>query len=122
MEIQTNTDSTIERHAALTDHVKTVVTEALGRYHQQITRVVVHLGQGKDAKSANGVHRCMMEAHVKTHAPVVATEYAASLHQAIHGAAEKLKRALGTTLGKSAQGAKGGDRIVDGIVDDQDSA
>ncbi|GAC1417041.1 MAG: hypothetical protein NVSMB6_19280 [Burkholderiaceae bacterium] len=115
MEIQTNSDNTIECHEPLTTHVDQVVSEALRRFSHQITRVVVHLGQGTDSKSTAGDHRCMMEAHVKTHAPVGGTGHAARRHQAIHGAGEKLTRAVDRALGKSAQGAKGGSRIVDGL-------
>ena len=118
MEIQTNTDNTIERHEPLTKHVETVVREVLGRFDQQITRVVVHLSEGKDAKSAVGDHRCMMEARLHGHAPIVANDHAASLHQAIQGAADKLKRALVSALGRLSTGAKGGERIVDGLTTD----
>lgn len=120
MEIQTNTDSTIERHAPLTTHVETVVTEALSRFSHQISRVVVHLGEGKDAKNPDGNHHCMMEARLQGHAPVVANDHAASLHQAIHGAADKLKRAVDSTLGRMGAGAKGGHRISDALANPAD--
>lgn len=120
MEIQTNTDNTIERHEPLTTHVETVVKDALGRFSQQITRVVVHLSEGKDSKNPSGDHHCMMEARLQNHAPIVSNDHAASLHQAIHGASEKLKRALDSAVGRMGAGAKGGDRIADAIVDNSD--
>lgn len=118
MEIQTNTDHSITSTDALTSHVDTVVKDTLARFDQQITRVVVHLSQGKDSKSPTGDHRCMMEAHVKSHAPIVTNDHAPNTHQAIQGAADKLKRAIDGALGKLSSGAKGGSRIVDVLVDD----
>ncbi len=120
MEIQTNTDKSIEGNEALTSHVETVARESLSRFSPQITRLVVHLGRGKDAKSTTGDHRCMMEARIHGHPPIVAHDHEPNLHQAIHGAAEKLKRAIDSALGRMSAGAKGGDRIVDGLVADSD--
>ena len=122
MEIQTNTDKSIEGNEALTSHVDTVARETLSRFSHQITRLVVHLGRGKDAKSTTGDHRCMMEARIHGHPPIVAHDHEPNLHQAIHGAAEKLKRAIDSTVGRMSAGAKGGDRIVDGLITDPDDA
>ena len=118
MEIQTNTDHSIVTTEALTSHVSAVVTDTMQRFGEQITRVVVHLSQGKDSKSPDGDHRCVMEAHVKGHAPVVANGHANNLHQAIQGAADKLKRATDSVIGRMSNGAKGGSRIVDALVAD----
>lgn len=108
MQIQTHTDNTIERHEPLTRHVESVVKEALSRFSKQITTVVVHLSDTNGHKSSNGDHRCMMEARVEGLAPIAASDHGASLHQAIQGAAEKLKRAIDSTLGRIHDSAKGG--------------
>jgi hypothetical protein len=42
----------------------------------------------------------MMEARLEGHQPVAVTDEADSLHEAIAGAAEKLKSALDSTLGR----------------------
>jgi ribosomal subunit interface protein len=122
MEIQINNDHSIERHEPLTTHVETVVTDTLARFSQQITRVVVHLSEGKDSKSPTGDHRCMMEARIQGHPPVVANDHATNMHQAIIGAAEKLKRAIDSALGRMGAGAKSGERIVDGLAADTEEA
>ena len=116
MEILTNTDHSIATTEALTSHVSTVVSDTMQRFGEQITRVVVHLSQGKDSKSPDGEHRCVMEAHVKGHAPVVANGHATNLHQAIQSAADKLKRATDTVIGRMSNGAKGGSRIADALA------
>ena len=100
MQIQVNTDNTLESRAPLVAHVETVVTEALTRFSEGISRVEVHLSMVNDHKQKGGVHRCVMEARMEHHSPIAASEQTTSLHQAIHGATEKLKRAIDSTLGR----------------------
>ncbi|AVR95799.1 HPF/RaiA family ribosome-associated protein [Pseudoduganella armeniaca] len=100
MQIQVNTDKSIDHTAALDDHVTEVVQAAIGRFGEQIGRVEVHLSDNVAQKSADGDNRCMMEARVNGYQPVVVTDHAESLHQAINRAADKLKRALDSALGK----------------------
>jgi ribosomal subunit interface protein len=107
MQIQINTDSTIEQHEPLTRHVESVVKEGLSRFSEHITRVEVHLSETNDRKSSSGDHRCLMEARMEGHPPIAASDHAASLHQTIHGAAEKLKRSIDSTLGRIKDSAKG---------------
>lgn len=122
MQIQTNTDHTIEGTEALTTHVENVVNLAVGRFSEHITRVVVHLNKNNDSKSPTGDFRCLLEARVEGHAPVAASDHAGNLHQAIHGASEKLKRAVGSTLGRLNGGVKGGPVVAEALADDVDPA
>ena len=107
MQIQTNTDHTIEHHEALSKHVETVVQDRLSRFSERVTRVVVHLNQGNDSKSSGADHRCMMEARVEGHPPIATSDHADNMHQAIQGAAEKLKRSIDSTLGRISDSTKG---------------
>lgn len=107
MQIQTNTDNTVENHKPLTAHVETVVQEALSRLSEHITRVVVHLSETNDHQRSGGDHRCLMEARIEGHPPIAASDHATSMHQAIQGAAEKLKRAIDSTLGRISSSTKG---------------
>ncbi|HEY1043835.1 MAG TPA: HPF/RaiA family ribosome-associated protein [Telluria sp.] len=100
MQINVNTDHTIERHQGLDEHVNEVLQSAIGRFGEQITTVEVHLSDEVREKSADGANRCTMEARVTGYAPVVVSDHAASLHQAVNGAADKLKRALDSALGR----------------------
>jgi ribosome-associated translation inhibitor RaiA len=52
-----------------------------------------------------------MEARIEGHRPIAASDHADSLHQAIHGAAEKLKRSIDSTLGRIKDSAKGGNIV-----------
>ena len=100
MQININTDKTIERHQGLDDHVNTVVTAAVQRFREHITRVEVHLSDENSQKSSDGGNRCLLEARVTGYQPIAVSEHAASLHQAITGAADKLKRAIDSALGR----------------------
>lgn len=100
MQININTDTTIERHSGLDDHVNSVVEAALHRFAEQISRVEVHLSDNNSQKSADGDNRCLMEARITGYQPIAVSSHAATLHQAIAGAAEKLKRAIDSALGR----------------------
>ncbi|HEU4852589.1 MAG TPA: HPF/RaiA family ribosome-associated protein [Telluria sp.] len=100
MQINVNTDHTIERHQGLDEHVQKVVQTAIGRFGEQITTVEVHLSDNVREKSADGANRCMMEARVTGYAPVAVSSHAETLHQAVNAAADKLKRALDSALGR----------------------
>eukprot|EP01030_Chromulinospumella_sphaerica_P013591 gene13591-13374_t len=100
MQIIIHADKTIERHAGLDEHVQTVVKNALQRFGEQINRVEVHLSDNLVQKSADGDNRCMLEARVTGLQPIAVSDHAATLHQAIGGAAEKLKRAVDSALGR----------------------
>ena len=103
MRIQINTDHNIECHEALTDHVRNVVEGAVSPFSDHITRIKVHLadenGPGKGHKEGLD-KRCMMEIRLEGHHPLAVTAHAATVHQAIDGAADKLVRVVGNTLGQ----------------------
>ena len=61
---------------------------------EQITSVEVHLSDNVGQKSVDGDNRVLMEARVTGYKPIAVSDHAATLHQSIGGAAEKLKRAL----------------------------
>jgi ribosome-associated translation inhibitor RaiA len=98
MHIQINTDSNIEGREELTSHVKGVVEGALSRFSDRITRVEVHLSDQNSDKSGQDDKRCMMEARLEGRQPTAVTHQAASLDDAVDGAADKLKRSLESTL------------------------
>ena len=98
MHIQVNTDSNIEGHEELASQVKGVVEGALSRVSDRITRVEVHLSDQASDKSGQDDKRCMMEARLEGRQPTAVTHQAASLGDAVDGAADKLKRAVESTL------------------------
>lgn len=100
MQININTDKTIERHQGLDDHVQSVVSAAVQRFADHITRVEVHLSDENSQKSVDGGNRCMLEARVNGYQPIAVSDHSVHLHMAITGAAEKLKRAIDSALGR----------------------
>ncbi|MDB5936611.1 MAG: ribosomal subunit interface protein [Massilia sp.] len=100
MQININTDKTIERHQGLDDHVQSVVNAAIGRFGEHITRVEVHLSDDNSQKSSDGGNRCLLEARVTGYQPIAVSDHSVHLHMAISGAADKLKRALDSALGR----------------------
>ena len=100
MQIQVNTDSNIEGREKLADHVKGVVEGAMSRFRERITRVEVHLSDENGLKSGQDDKRCMMEARLEGRQPAAVTHHAATLNQAINGAADKLQRSIESTLGR----------------------
>lgn len=100
MKIQLNTDVHIEGTEALAAHVSTTVAQALERFSEHVTRVEVHLSDENANKSGDHDKRCMLEARLEGRQPVAVTEHAATLHQAVSGAAHKMARLLDSTLGR----------------------
>ena len=100
MQIVINTDKTIDRHQGLDEHVNTVVSAAVQRFADHITRVEVHLSDDNSQKSADGGNRCLLEARVTGYQPIAVSAHAVTLHQAIAGASDKLKRAIDSALGR----------------------
>ena len=100
MQIQINTDHTIEGREALSVHVRSVVENALGHLTSHVTRVEVHIADENGAKTVGNDKRCVMEARLEGRPPTAVTDHAATLHDAINGAADKLAHLLDHTLGR----------------------
>ena len=100
MKIQLNTDAHINGTEALAAQVNATIEDALGRFKGHVTRVEVHMSDENGGKSGQKDHRCMLEARLEGRQPVAVTEHAATLDQAVSGAAQKLVRLLDSTLGR----------------------
>ncbi len=100
MQIQINTDHNLEGREALSAHIRTVVEHALNHESARITRVEVHLADENGPKGGLKNIRCAMEARLEHLQPVAVTFEAATVHQAVEGAADKLARLVAHTLGR----------------------
>ena len=100
MQIQINTDNVIEGREALFAHIRSVVEHALNHESAHITRVEVHLADENGPKGGPGDIRCTMEARLEHRQPGAVTFDAATVHQAVDGAADKLARLVERTLGR----------------------
>jgi ribosome-associated translation inhibitor RaiA len=100
MKIQLNTDVHIDGTEALAAQVSAMVEQALERFREDVTRVEVHLSDVNGGKNGQQDQRCLLEARLEGRQPVAVTEHAATLEQAVQGAAQKLARLLDSTLGR----------------------
>ena len=116
MQVQVNTDSNIDGREELIRRVEAEVEGTLGQYTDQITRVEVHLSDVNAAKSGGDDKRCLMEARLAGRQPVAVSHEAATLEEAVDGAADKMKRSLDSTLGRlgghKGQTSYGGDQTI----------
>jgi ribosome-associated translation inhibitor RaiA len=101
MKIQINTDSNIAGNDQLRQEMDTLLRGALDRFSEKITRVEVHLSdENSDKKSGVDDMRCLLEARLAGLQPIAVSHEAATLREAVDGAAEKLKRSLDSSLGR----------------------
>lgn len=100
MQVQVNADKNIEGGERLTEYVKTAINARLRRFGSQITRVEAHISDENSHKSHGDGKKCVLEARPAGLQPVAVTHLAATVDQAISGAAEKLERLLDSTFGQ----------------------
>ena len=101
MQIQMSTDGNIEGHEALATQISGVVESALNRFSDHITRVEVHLSdENSGKKGGQDDMRCMLEARLEGRQPIAVTHQAATVDQAVDGAADKLTSLIESTLGR----------------------
>jgi ribosome-associated translation inhibitor RaiA len=103
MHVQTNTDRNIQASESLAAQVEAVVIGALGRFVDHVTRVEVHLSDENGAKGGADDKRCMMEARLEDRPPIAVTHRAATVEQAIDGAAGKLARSIERLLARERE-------------------
>ncbi len=100
MQVQVNTDHHITGHEALVTRVRVTVESALSRFSDHITRVEVHLSDENGDRGGQNDKRCVMEARLEGRQPVAVTHQAATVDEAVDGAAGELTRLIEKTLGR----------------------
>jgi len=100
MRVHFRTDRNIEGREALAAQVRGVVESAVDRFNDRITRVEVHLSDENSHKRGDNDKRCVMEARLEGRRPIAVTHQAATLTQAVSGAADKLAKLIENTLGR----------------------
>lgn len=102
MQIQVNTDRNIEGTDELAAQVNSAVENALSRYSDQVTQVEVHLSdENSNKKGGNDDIRCLIQAHLAGSLPTAVSHQAATVDEAVEGAAGKLARSFESTIGRS---------------------
>jgi ribosome-associated translation inhibitor RaiA len=100
MQVQVNIDHNIKGHKNTAVQISGVMESVLNRISDHITRVKVHLSDENGKKDGQNDKRCMIEARLEGHQPIAVTHRAATLGQALDGAADKLTRLIENTLGR----------------------
>lgn len=100
MQIQINTTSPISGSESLTTLATSIVEGALARFSEHITRVELHISDENGPRGGLDDKRCVMEARLEGRQPIAVTHQAATIEQALTGAADKLKRSIESTLGR----------------------
>jgi ribosome-associated translation inhibitor RaiA len=100
MQIQVHADSSVKAGANVAQAAEAAVEGAVRRWTRRITRVEVHLSDVNRHKGGADDKRCVMEARLGGLEPFVVTHTAATLLEAIDGAADKLQTLLQRSLGR----------------------
>ena len=74
MQIQVNTDESIDGGEDLSARVSAEIHSRLDRFSQHITRIEVHLSDEDGDKSGGSDKRCLIEARLEGRQPEVASE------------------------------------------------
>lgn len=102
MQIQINTDKNVEGRERFAAHARKVIESALDRFRDRITRVEVHISDENSEKSGQNDKRCVMEARLEGRKPTAVTHEAATVEEALDGAAERLAKVIEHTLARVA--------------------
>ena len=103
MKILINTGPNIDGHEALARQAEYTVESSLGHLAEHVTRVEVHLSDENSDKGGSMDKRCLMEARIEGQQPIAVTYKSETAAQAVAGAAEKLKQAVGHALDRRNQ-------------------
>lgn len=99
MQIQVNTDNTIEGRERLIEQVEAIVSEGLSRFSDRLSRVEIHLSDVNGNRGGNDKH-CVLEARPNGMGPLVTTDQADTVDKVVRATTRKMVSSLDTTFGK----------------------
>lgn len=103
MQILINSNHSIDGTLELSRWIEGVVEDSLGRFGEQVTRVEVHVNDVNSHKQGTNDKRCSMEARLSGLKPIAVSHQAATLNEAVNGAAEKLEQAIDRRIGRISE-------------------
>ena len=110
MQIKINAGHHIERDAALIQEIEIAVDATLRRFQDRITRAEVYLKDENGPAAGGEDIRCVIEARPAGRRPLAVRHRAATVRQAIDGAARKLERLLDGMFGRLRSPVRGPNR------------
>jgi ribosomal subunit interface protein len=106
----------------LHEWIGSTIEERLERFDDFLTRVEVHVSDENAQKAGADDKRCQIEARPKGHQALSVTHKAESLQLAIDGAAEKMRHALETLVGKLETKVLSGGQLNDPLLEEHPQA
>jgi hypothetical protein len=100
MQIQVNTDSSIQGDQRVKELAREIVSSHIGHHSPRISRIEVHLSDVNAKKGGSDDIRCMVEARPEGVRPLAVTENARDIEAALRGAGRKIRNLLDSELGK----------------------
>jgi len=100
MLLQINTDNRVDGNESVIADLEAGLRAQLCRFENRLTRIEIHVSDVNADKSGAKDKRCMLEARPNGLAPLSVTNEAATVEQAVAGAADKLLVVLERTFGK----------------------
>ncbi len=98
MNVQFNSDKTIQWGERHDDHFVVIIKEELERFSSHITRVEVHLSDENGPKEGINKLRCLLEVRLEGRQPIAVSNQSDTIELAIDGAIDKMKASLKTIL------------------------
>lgn len=101
MQVQFNSDNSIEATQDMAINAEVTVRNDLEHFGDRVTRVEIHLSdENSDTKAGAKDKRCQIEARLAGLEPRSATHKAPTVDEAVIGASGKLRRQLESVVGK----------------------
>jgi ribosomal subunit interface protein len=94
MIIQVNTANNIEGSKDLNNYIQSSLADNFARFKNAIIRIEVHLSDENGGKTSANDKRCLLEARIANHQPIVVSHHADTIHQALDAASDKLLRSM----------------------------
>ncbi len=90
MQIYVNTDSNVDGSDGPASWFQAEAANALARFEDRLTRIEIHLRDDSAGRHSSDDHRCLIEARPAGMDPVIVTEHADTVENALSGALDKL--------------------------------
>ena len=100
MQIQVNTDSSIQGDQRVKEFAREIVTGHIGHHASRISRVEVHLSDVNAGKGGSDDHRCAIEVRPEGLRPLAVQDNARDVEASLRGAGKKLRNLLDSEFGK----------------------
>jgi len=107
MTIQLNTGKNLSVHEAFGTKLDDLLSEALSRFSERITRLEVHLSDENGSKKGLNDKKCLLEARLKGRQPIAVTGLANTYELAVNSSIDKLTTSLDTIHGRIKSNHRG---------------